>query len=190
MNKSTGKLREEARKLYLTGDIDTNAEIAARLKLKPHTVGAWRKHEDWDGLKLKIQQREADKFIEKIATDRTTMNLGHYRYWALLVSRLGEVLKSKQALTIKDLESIATVLDRAQKGQRLAKGLASPAETEEALRAKSQAELGRAMDIVRDAIKEHVTDEDTRDRIARAILGAIPQEPGAGAEQSQDEVRH
>src|SRR5688572_4770340 len=145
MNKSTGKLREQARSLYLTGEMDTNAEIAARLRLKPHTVGAWRRQEDWDGLKLKIAQREADRFVEKIATDRTSMNLTHYRYWQLVVAKLGDILKSSKALNIKDLESIAAILDRAQKGQRLSKGMTSPAETEEALRAKAQAELGRAI---------------------------------------------
>ena len=190
MNKSTGRLREEARKLFFTGGVDTNSEIAARLRLKPHTVGVWRRQEDWDGLKLKIQLREAEKFVEKIATDRTSLNLTHYRYWQLLVSRLGEILKSAKSLTIKDLESVAGVLDRAQKGQRLSKGMASSAETEEALRAKSQAELGRTIDVVREAIKEHVTDEETRDRIARAILRALPAEPGTGPEQPQGEGIH
>ena len=41
MGRSLTKAREEARRLYLTGEMTTNAEIAARLRVKPHTVGAW-----------------------------------------------------------------------------------------------------------------------------------------------------
>ena len=48
--RSIRKKREEARRLYLSGECETNAEIARRLKLKPHTVGKWRRDEDWEGL--------------------------------------------------------------------------------------------------------------------------------------------
>ena len=63
MGRSLTKSREEARRLYLTGEISTNAEIAARLKVKPHTVGTWRRQEDWDGLRLKIDRRAAELFV-------------------------------------------------------------------------------------------------------------------------------
>ncbi len=35
MKRALLKMREEARRLFLTGEITTNAEIAARLKVKP-----------------------------------------------------------------------------------------------------------------------------------------------------------
>ena len=57
MPKSLFKTREEARRLYLTGELQTNAEIAARLSVKPHTVGRWRKEEDWDDLRRKVEHR-------------------------------------------------------------------------------------------------------------------------------------
>ena len=78
MKQSLSRKREEARRLYLAGEADTNAEIAARLKVKPHTVGHWRKEEDWDGLRYKIDRRAAELFVEKIATDRVTLNVRHY----------------------------------------------------------------------------------------------------------------
>ena len=83
--RSQAKVREEARRLYLTGEMSTNAEIAARLSVKPHTIGKWRREEDWDGLRSKIDIRAAEMFIEKIATDRTapsdtTAQSGTIRY--------------------------------------------------------------------------------------------------------------
>ena len=54
MKRTLSKTREEARRLYLTGEMTTNAEIAARLGVKAHTIGRWRRDEDWDGLRLKI----------------------------------------------------------------------------------------------------------------------------------------
>ena len=75
MPKAALKVREEARRLYLTGEMTSNAEIAIRLGVKPHTVGSWRRDEDWDGLRRKIDRRAAEMFVEKIATDRVTLNV-------------------------------------------------------------------------------------------------------------------
>ena len=75
MGRMLTKKREEARRLYLTGEVETNREIALRLGVKPHTVGSWRRQEDWDGLRLKVDRRAGEMFVEKIATDRVTLNL-------------------------------------------------------------------------------------------------------------------
>ncbi len=174
------KKREEARRLYLTGEMTTNAEIAARLKAKPHTVGRWRREEDWDGLRLKIDRRAAELFVEKIATDRVTLNVRHYRLWELILAKLMEDLKAKHVLDVRDMERIAGILDRAQKGQRLAKGMSVAGETEEAIRAEAQAEIRRLIDVFIDAVKENVSDEETRDRIRRTILDALPSEEDTG----------
>ncbi len=189
-NKATGRLREEARRLYLTGEITTNAEIAARLGLKPHTVGVWRRQEDWDGLRLKIDRRAAEMFVEKIATDRVTLNVRHYRFWELVVARLAEDLKGKKSIDVRDLERVAGILDRAQKGQRLAKGMSITGETEEAIRAQAEAEIRRLIDVFIESVKENVRDEETRERIRRTLLEALPEEPDEGTGESDDEIAH
>ena len=176
--------REEARRLYLTAECETNAEIAARVGVKGHTVGAWRKQEGWDDLRLKIDLRAAEMFVEKIATDRMTLNARHYRLWDLLLARLADDLKTRTITDIRDLERIASILERSQKGQRLAKGLSTGGETEEAIRAQAQADIRRVIDTVIDAVKEHVNDEATRERIRRGILDALPEEEGLGAGES------
>ena len=174
MNRLHRKAREEARRLFLAGEVETNAEIAARLKVKPHTISRWRKEEDWDGLRLKLDRRAAEMFVEKIATDRVTLNVRHYRLWELIVATLMENLKSKKGSDVREMERIANVLDRAQKGQRLAKGLSASGETDESLRAKSQAEIRRLIDVFIESVKHNVDDEETRDRIRRALLQALP----------------
>ena len=186
MKRPLGDRRREARRLFLSGEQDTNAEIASRLGVKPHTVGRWRREEDWDGLRLKIDRRAGEMFVEKIATDRTALNVRHYRYWELMLVQLAKTLKEEKNLDIRDQERIAGILDRAQKGQRLAKGLSVAGETEEAIRAQSQAEIQRLIDTFIDAIKENVSDEETRERIRLTILEALPQEAHEGAGESQD----
>jgi hypothetical protein len=168
--------REEARRLFLAGEVETNAEIAVRLGTKPHTVGKWRKDEDWDGLRLKIDRRAAELFVEKIATDRTTLNVRHYRLWDLVLANLGESLKANRNLDVRETERVAGILDRAQKGQRLAKGLSLSGETEEKIRAESQAEIRGLIDGFIDAVKENVEDEETRERIRKALMGAMQEE--------------
>jgi len=165
----------------------TNAEIAVHLKVKPHTVGRWRRKEDWDGLRLKIDRRAAEKFVEKIATDRVSINVRHYRFWELLLAKLTEGLKQQDHVDIEELNRIGRILDRIQKGQRLAKGLSISGETEESIRAKSHADQQRLIDVFIDAVKENVRDEETRDRIRQAILSALPEEEGVGSGNSHDE---
>ena len=190
MPKSFSKKREEARRLFLTGEMDTNREIAVRLGVKPHTIGAWRRQEDWDGLRLKVDRRAAEMFVEKIATDRVTLNLRHFRYWELLLARMAEDLKNEGSFDVRQLDRIASILDRAQKGQRLAKGMSSQGEVEEAIRARAQAEIRRLIDAFVESVKEHVEDEGTRDSIRRSVLEALPTEEADGAGEPGDEIFH
>jgi len=166
--------------MFLTGESEVNAEIARRLNLKPHTIGRWRREEDWDGLRLKIDRRAAELFVEKIANDRVTLNVRHYRMWELLLAKLAEDLQTRNISDIKELERIAGILERSQKGQRLAKGLSATGETEEAIRAQSQAEIRRLVDTFIDAVKEHVTDEEARNCIRHHLLAALPEEESLG----------
>src|SRR5712692_10915107 len=170
------KAREEARKLFLGGEMNTNSEIAARVGVKAHTVGRWHRLEDWDSLRQKIDRRAAEMFVEKIATDRVTLNVRHFRFWELVLAKLAEELKGKKTLDVRDMERVAGILERAQKGQRVAKGLSTSGETEESLRAQAQAENRKLVDVVIDAVKENVRDEETRDKIRRAILEKLPEE--------------
>jgi len=190
MSKAYRKSREQARRLFLSGEMTTNAEIAARLKVKAHTVGLWRRQEDWDGLRLKIDRRAAEMFVEKIATDRVTLTTRHFRFWELLLAKLAEDLKTKKILDVRELERVSTVLERAQRGQRLAKGMSVSGENEETIRAQAQAENRRLIDIFIESVKENVNDEETRDRIRRAILDALPEEEDDGTGDGEDEVTH
>jgi hypothetical protein len=185
MRRSHARLRREARRLFLAGEVSTNAELAARLHVKPHTIGRWRKEEDWDGLRLKVDRRAAELFVDKIASDRVTLNVRHYRLWDLLLAQLADSLKD-QLRDVRDLDRVASILDRAQKGQRLAKGLSITGETEEAIRAQSQAEIRQLVDVFIEAVKENVDDEDTRDNIRKAVLSTLPEETDTGAGQSGD----
>lgn len=186
MKRALSHLREEARTMYLTGELATNAEIAARLKVKPHTVGRWRRDEDWEGLRLKVDRRAANMFVEKIATDRVTLNVQHYRFWELVLAKLAEDLKSKRVLGPRELDRVAGILDKAQKGQRLAKGLSADGETEESIRAESQAAIQHLINVFIDVVKETVPNEEARDHIRRKVLEAVPEEEDEGTGEPGD----
>ncbi len=187
MPRAAHRTREEARRLYLTGAMSSNAEIAAHLKVKPHTVGQWRRQEDWDGLRSKIDRRAAELLVEKIATDRSNLNEQHFKLWGLVVSQLLEGMKAGPVdKAVRTLDKIAGILERAQKGQRLARGLSLDGQTEEQIRAEAQAEIRHLIDTFIGSVKEHVDDEETRERIRRAILQAVPEEEGYGAGDGED----
>ena len=188
MSRPLAKTKEEARRLFLSAEAETNAEIASRLRLKPHTVGKWRKQEQWDDLKVKIDRRAAEMFGEKLASERVSLNVRHYRMWDLLFVKMAELMKARKDLDIREMERIAAIVNRAQQGQRLAKGLSMSGETEETIRAQAELEQRQLIDAFIDAVKEHVYDEETRDRIRQSILKAIPEAEDTGAGESDPAI--
>lgn len=183
MPRANPKVKEKARALFLSGEAPSNADIARHLRIKPHTVAAWRREEGWDELKVAVDKRAAEKLVEEIATDRVTLNQRHYKFWELALARMAEVLKGSNVRDLRDLERMTAILDRAQKGQRLAKGLSMDGDTEEAIRAQAQAETRALIDLFLSTVKEQVQDESLRERIALSILSRLPEEPALGADQ-------
>jgi hypothetical protein len=175
------KVREEARRLFLSRELNTNAEIASRLKVKAHTVGAWRKEEAWDDLRLKVDKRAAEKLIEQLSSEKVNLNVRHYKYWEYLLSQMVESFKGAK-YAIRDWEKIAGILERAQKGQRLARGLSTTGETEEQIRAEAAAENRALVDAFVEAVKNNVTDPDLREKIRQAVMTRLPAEPVDGSE--------
>lgn len=176
MGRHPRKTREEARELFLTGEVTSVAEIARRISVKPHTVGRWRRDEDWEALRLKIDRRAAEQLAERIASERVNLNAQHFKLWGVVVARLFESLQrgGLKGEEVRNLEKVAGILDRAQKGQRLARGLSLDGQTEEQIRAQSEADGRALIDLFIDVVKVEVPEEQTRDRIARALLERCP----------------
>jgi hypothetical protein len=184
MARHSVKTREQAREIYLTGEITSIAEIARRIKVKPHTVALWKRDEGWDGLKIRIDKRAAEQLVERLATERVNLNAQHFKLWNAVVGRLLSSLTKDgfKGSDARDLERAAGVLEKAQKGQRLARGLSLDGQTEEQIRAEAAAESRALVDLFIDIVKKEIADEDLRDRIARAILERLPTEMTEDAE--------
>lgn len=178
MARHTRKIREQARELYLTGEVTSVSEIARRIRAKAHTVGRWRKEEDWDSLRLKIDRRSAEQLAERIASERTNLNATHFKFWGVVVGKLFESLQQQglKGEEVRNLEKVAGILERAQRGQRLARGLALDGQAEEQIRAEAEAETRALVDLVIGVLKAEVKDSELQDRIAQAILKRVPGE--------------
>lgn len=168
--------RREARRLYLTGEATSVAEIGRRLGIKPHTVGLWKREEDWDALRLKIERRAAEQLVEQLAGQRVKLNARHFKFWDVVGSKLVELVKSGKlnGEEIKSLDRLAAILERMQKGQRLARGMSLDGQNEEQIRAQAEAEGRTLTDTFIEIVKETVPDEDVRDQIARALYDRAP----------------
>ena len=115
--------------------------------------------------------------VDKLASERVSLNTNHYKLWSVVESQLLESLKTPGSEDkVKNLDRVSAILDRAQKGQRLARGLALDGQTEEQIRA--DAEGRQLIDLFIDVVKAEVPDADVRDRIARAILERVPADEG------------
>lgn len=174
MKRATSALRKEARRLFLSGEMDTNAEIAAYLKVKAHTVGAWRKAEGWDETLRKAEKNAAARLAQAIASENVNTNLTHFKVWSVVLKQLIDTLTDPDPLRVKLLERQAAVIERAQRGQRIARGLSADGQTEERIRAEAQADYRALVDAVAEAIKEHVSDEVAREKIGQAVISRFP----------------
>src|SRR6266853_222675 len=123
MDVTQKKKREAARRMFLTNECEKNAEIARKLGLKPHTVARYRKEEDWDGLRLGINRNAARKMAEHLTNERVSLNLQHYTYYEVALNELRSALKGQGKLTIREVCDVMAAVEKAQKGQRLAKGV-------------------------------------------------------------------
>jgi len=179
-------LRKEARRLFLSGEMESNAEIAAFIKVKPHTVGAWRKEEGWDDTRRKAMKNASEEAAKAIATENVNTNLTHFRVWEFVLRLLIQTLNNPDPSLVRILERQAAIAERAQRGQRLSKGMGVDGQTEEKIRAEAQAEMRRMIDLFIDTVKECVKDEEVRDRIGQRIFASLPQQEGVGvAHQGQ-----
>lgn len=184
------RAREQARLLFLSGELASNAAIGRRVGAKPHTVALWRRQESWDDLRLKADRRAAEKLVEQLATDRADLNAKHFKLWEALIGRAVAMFRDPGSQTVAGLERIASVLERAQKGQRLAREMATSAEDAEAARMQATADLRAFVDLFISAVKENVSDESTRDRLRLAILRGLPEESPGGAGEPGDPGVH
>jgi hypothetical protein len=186
------KLREEARQYYLTGEVTSISEIARRVRVKPHTVGVWKRDEDWDGLRIKIDKRAAEQLVERLATERVNLNAQHFKLWNAVVGRVFAAVQKGQidSSETRDLDRVSAILERAQKGQRLARGLSLDGETEEQIRAEAAAETRHVVDTFLRVIKKEIGDPGTRDRIAQAVLELIPRSMEEDEESDGSNAAH
>ena len=175
MARHSRKLREAARELYLTDEVTSVSEIARRLKVKPHTIAAWKQEEDWEALRLKIDRQAADKLVERLASERVNLNARHYKYWDVIGSRIVAALQKEKidGEEIKHIERLSASIERLQKGQRVARGLALDGKTEEQIRADAEAESRALIDGFIEVVKEKVADAEVRDEIARVLLSHL-----------------
>jgi len=181
MSRAPSEIRKEARRLFLSGELNTNAEIAAHLKVKAHTIGKWRREEGWDEMWRKAERHHAEKNARAIHSRTVRTNQTHLKLWDVLLTQLAETLSRPDPLKVKLLDKQAAIIERAQKGQRLGRGLNLEGETEEKVRAEANAALRKLIDLFIDVVKECVPDEETQDRIGQRILAAVPRQAGVGA---------
>ncbi len=188
MARPSAKTREEARMLFVTGQVATNAELARRFNVKPHTIARWRKEHGWDTLHLKAEQRAVEKLVEEITSERIAVNTRHSQFWSLLESHLLAYMKNKTKgeLDLTEIHKLAAVVERLQKGERLAKEMAMGLREDE-IKAAHAGQMRTLVDTFIQAVKENINDEDLRDRIATAVWSCLPEESAGRVDPSGQE---
>jgi hypothetical protein len=110
---------KEARRLFLTGEFETTPPSPRASGSSRTPSGRWRKGGGLGRAAAQGDRRAAESFADKIASDRVNLNVRHFRYWDLLVAKLGEELKTTGGWTIRAgvMPVILEGLRRAAAGQ-------------------------------------------------------------------------
>ncbi len=83
--------------------------------MKARTVARYRKEEGWDELRVKVDRQAAEKLVESLAGERTSLNLRHFRYWDAILAQVGEAMKTDTAHGIRELERLTHIVERCRK---------------------------------------------------------------------------
>jgi hypothetical protein len=120
------------------------------------------------------------------------LNAQHFKLWNAVVGRVFAAVQKGQidSSETRDLDRVSAILERAQKGQRLARGLSLDGETEEQIRAEAAAETRHVVDTFLRVIKKEIGDPGTRDRIAQAVLELIPRSMEEDEESDGSNAAH
>lgn len=129
----------ELKKEFLLGDYKSLKEFAEKKGLK-YNSDFRKKAAGWREEKLTRNRQKTDKIIEKVIEKQIEQevdwNTAHLNAWGELLNIINEILKARDEQLSKDgklniyaLEKIANILEKIQKGQRLALGLDSQTET-------------------------------------------------------------
>lgn len=174
--------------LFVTGQVASNAELGRHFSVKPHTIGKWRKDGGWDSFRLKAEEHAAEKLVEEISSERVVVNAKHSKFWDLLTSHLLANLKNMTngEFDLTQIQKFAAVLERLQKGERLAKDMATGLREDE-IKAAHAGQMRTLVDTFIQAVKENVNDEQTRDRIATAVWSCLPEEAAGRADPAGEE---
>jgi hypothetical protein len=132
---------EALKKEFLLGDYKSVQEFARKKNL-PVNAHFFRKTKGWAEEKRELRERKERKITEAVVKEQIKQeidwNLTHLRLWGEFLNILQKALNDKGSIQNKDgkisayvLEKFANVMEKAQKGQRLALGLDEKAEKDD-----------------------------------------------------------
>lgn len=112
----------EAKHTYVTTEASL-AEIAHKFGTSESQVRKRAAAEKWtderNRVRTETEQKTTEKTIELVSDERAQVNAKHYELWGKVIAKLEAALE--KALELDEIETLSKSLDRAHKGQRLAK---------------------------------------------------------------------
>lgn len=114
----------EAKHTYVTTEASL-AEIAHKFGTSESQVRKRAAAEKWtderNRVRTETEQKTTEKTIELVSDDRAQINAAHYAIWGEVIGKLKAALLT--ALELDEIDTLTKALERAQKGQRLAKDM-------------------------------------------------------------------
>jgi len=110
---------------YITGEWNSLAEFASANGVNATILYRRARAEKWQDEKVQRQSKKStrivQKTIEKQIESESEINTKHYELWVQILTKATAL--AKEADSGGQLKTLAEVIEKAQKGQRLARGM-------------------------------------------------------------------
>ena len=156
-------VRQQARALYMSGEISSPYELATRIGCSPTTVKAWIDAEDWGADRDRVAAIVAGRLGAAVADEIESTNARYRQIWTAVLTQIVTLIRAAHEagapLPLDDLDRCARVIERAQRGHGIALGVGADWLTA----AKAQ----EVADAVTRAAIEDLTDEEIEAELGR-----------------------
>lgn len=129
------RVRNQVRSAFLAGQYPGVPQLAKAFNIPSKTIHQWRSSEGWDELKAQIDTEAKRRLVNKLAEKKSEIDDQHFKLWGAFDAQVFMYMKKaqddKRLIGPKTLDTLSKVLERSQKGRRIACGADASIEVRE-----------------------------------------------------------
>lgn len=120
------RVRRQVKEAWVSGQYGSVAGLAKAFGMRRQVIYTWRRAENWDAEKSRVQSESSRIATERLINEITQCRNEHFKVWGLFDLEIAKRFKRYQdageEVPIEELDVMSKVFERAQRGRYFAKG--------------------------------------------------------------------